>query len=183
MRNDLSKSSLSLAILGLVSLGPLSGYDLRKIFTTTPMGHFSTSPGAIYPALRRLERRGLIKGEVKKRDTLRPRQTFEITVEGLRALKEILLKPVAVGDVKWNLDSLVLRFAFMGKILGKRKSIRFLEELVTQTDAHIGALEEHLETNRGGMPATAVYALEHGIATYHATVRWAHNVIKELNPG
>ena len=183
MRNDLSKSSLSLAILGLVSLSPLSGYDLRKIFTATPMGHFSTSPGAIYPALKRLERRGLIKGEVKNRDTLRPRQAFEITTEGLRTLKEMLLEPITIDDVKWNLDGLVLRFAFMGKTLGKRKSVRFLEELVTQTEAHIAALKDHLDTNKRKMPVTAIYALEHGIATYRATVQWAHNVIKEIRGG
>ena len=39
----------------------MSGYDLRKIFTTTAMGSFSDSPGAIYPALARLEANGLVR--------------------------------------------------------------------------------------------------------------------------
>ena len=47
------------ALLGLLHGSSLSGYDVRKIFTETPMGSFSNSPGAIYPALERLEKAGL----------------------------------------------------------------------------------------------------------------------------
>jgi hypothetical protein len=31
---------------------PRSGYDLRKIFESSPIAYYSDSPGAIYPALR-----------------------------------------------------------------------------------------------------------------------------------
>jgi len=44
---------------------PRSGYDLRKFFSATPMMSFSDSPGAIYPALRRLEQRGFIRGQAE----------------------------------------------------------------------------------------------------------------------
>ena len=55
---------LEYALLGLTYQAPMSGYDLRKIFTTTAMGHFSSSPGAIYPALQRLEARSLLKATI-----------------------------------------------------------------------------------------------------------------------
>lgn len=183
MTRDFEKSTLSLAILGLVSLNPASGYDLRKIFIATPMGHFSTSPGAVYPALKRMEKRGLIKGTVEKKNTLRPRQTFTITKKGLMFLKEILSQPIAAEDVKWNLDELILRFAFMGKIVGQKRSVRFLGELVLQTQAYIFSLEKHLGENRDKMMATARYALEHGIVKYRATLHWARQVISEIEPG
>ena len=52
-------SYLELAILGLARQKARSGYELRRVFATTPMGHFSDSPGAIYAAVRRLvDRRG-----------------------------------------------------------------------------------------------------------------------------
>ena len=180
MMDGARKSNLSLAILGLASLSPLSGYDLRKIFTATPMGHFSTSPGAVYPALRRLERRGLIKGTVKQKNTLRPKQTFVTTTKGQALLKRTLSLPVTLGDVKWNLDGLMLRFAFMGKLLGRKRTLSFLSEVLVQTDQYIHALEEQLENNRDRMDATAVYAQEHGIATYRATSQWARRTINEL---
>ncbi len=183
MIDSVRKSNLSLAILGLVSLQPLSGYDLRKIFRTTPMGHFSTSPGAVYPALRRLETRGLIKGRVRKRNTLRPKQTFIITGEGLKALKGTLSMPITPDDVKWNMDGLMLRFAFMGKILGKKRTLRFLAELAAKTEEYIVTLERHLEHSRDKMDATAVYAQEHGIAVYRATSQWAEHTIADFGRG
>ena len=45
-------STLGYALLGLVHGEPRTGYAIMKIFRTTPMGHYSGSPGAIYPALR-----------------------------------------------------------------------------------------------------------------------------------
>ena len=49
--------ALGYALLGLL-MKPSSGYDLRKIFSSTSMKTYSGSPGAIYPALRRLQEQG-----------------------------------------------------------------------------------------------------------------------------
>ena len=76
-------SVLGYALLGLVSQQPLSGYDVKKIFATTPMAGFSDSPGAIYPALQRLEKAGLVRSEVKQMAGLRQRRVFRITAKGL----------------------------------------------------------------------------------------------------
>ena len=54
-------SLLGYALLGLIYQQPLSGYDVKKIFASTPMAGFSDSPGAIYPALRKLERLGFVR--------------------------------------------------------------------------------------------------------------------------
>ncbi|HEX3968204.1 MAG TPA: PadR family transcriptional regulator, partial [Edaphobacter sp.] len=59
-------SILGHALLGLIYQQPLSGYDVKKIFASTPMAGFSDSPGAIYPALRRLEKSGLVRSEVQR---------------------------------------------------------------------------------------------------------------------
>ena len=52
---------LSFALLGLIGMEPRSGYKLRKVFETTPLGNYSSSPGSIYPALRALEKAGLVR--------------------------------------------------------------------------------------------------------------------------
>ena len=39
---------LSYALLGLMQMEPRSGYALRKVFETTPLGGYSSSPGSIY---------------------------------------------------------------------------------------------------------------------------------------
>ena len=91
---DAHVSLLGYALLGLLHQRPGSGYVLRKIFATTPMGTFSDSPGAIYPALRRLERQGLVRGRVEQSAGLRQKQTFRLTPGGKAALEEWLERPL-----------------------------------------------------------------------------------------
>ena len=180
MARDTTPSTLSLAILGLIWLGPMSGYDLRKVFLTTPMGHFSTSPGAVYPALRRMEQRGLIKGSIHKKETLRPKQIYTITAAGRVALEERLNLPIRDDDVMWHMDELVLRFAFMGNVLGKEQSLEFMRDLLPRVNAYVCYLKDQLKAERGREHATGAYALEQGIAVYQATASWARRVIKAL---
>jgi DNA-binding PadR family transcriptional regulator len=54
-------TSFEHVLLGLVCLSPASGYDLKRIFAVTPMGIYQPSSGALYPALRRLEAKGLVQ--------------------------------------------------------------------------------------------------------------------------
>src|SRR5690606_8869973 len=56
------RTTLEYALIGLIRECPRSGYELRKVFVETAMAGYSGSPGAIYPALRRLEADGLIEG-------------------------------------------------------------------------------------------------------------------------
>ena len=82
-------SLLGYALLGLVQQRPSSGYDLRKMFAETAMGSFSDSPGAIYPALTRLEKRGLIRSEVEERAALRRRRLYRLTPKGRAELSGV----------------------------------------------------------------------------------------------
>jgi Predicted transcriptional regulators len=90
MTKQNTESCLSLAILGFLSIEPASGYGLRKIFLNTAARGYSASPGAIYPALQRLEAEGFIEGTVEKRDTLRPRMVYSLTGRGKEELIETL---------------------------------------------------------------------------------------------
>jgi DNA-binding PadR family transcriptional regulator len=180
MKKRTINSTLELALLGLISQAPMSGYDLRKVFTTTPMGHFSSSPGAIYPALKRLEESGLIEGTVKGRDTLRPRRVYVLTQEGKEVLKQRLSQPVTQDDIVWHMDDLLLRFVFMGDLLGREETLSFLKEFLQQTEAYIPSLQEHLENSRKSESPYGAFAMEHGIELYKTHARWAKHVIKQL---
>src|SRR5271165_5520803 len=94
-----SPSVLGYALLGLIHHKPSSGYDLRKIFAETAMGSYSSSPGAIYPALERLEKRGLIKSVVEEGSGLRRRRVYRLTGSGLRELKQWLSSPITRGEI------------------------------------------------------------------------------------
>ena len=50
-------------LLGLIFIQPSTGYDLKRRFAATSLGLYQPSSGALYPALDRLERRGLLASE------------------------------------------------------------------------------------------------------------------------
>jgi DNA-binding PadR family transcriptional regulator len=180
MAQETGLSTLSLAILGLISQRPLTGYDLRKIFATTPMGHFSSSPGAIYPALKRLEEAGWIRGRSGQGRTRRQRVAYEATARGLRALREHLSRPVTPEDVTWHLDDLMMRFAFMDGIVGRAAAIRFLRDFATQIDAHVADLRQYFDGARETLPVCGRLAMENGIESYEMYARWARRAVEEL---
>ena len=93
-------SLLEFALLGLVhDHQPCCGYDLRKIFTETPMGSFSDSPGSIYPALARLERAKLIRGRVESSSAVRRRKVFRLSPSGRIELSRRLERPITQSDL------------------------------------------------------------------------------------
>lgn len=155
----------------------MSGYDLRKFFATTAMGSFSDSPGAIYPALRRLEASGWVRSQVQESDSLRKRRLFRITPEGLGAFKTWLGKPVLRDDVVRRIGDLMLRFAFMEQALGTEHAARFLGELAREIGDYIPTLQQYLEAHAHEMPLSGRLALECGIQEYETRLRWARTSI------
>lgn len=173
-------STLSLAVLGLISQQPLSGYDLRKVFSTTPMGHFSRSPGAIYPALRRMEASGWVKGSIDRKRKLRPRQLYSLTEKGRLVLARTLKRPVTRDDIIWHMDDLMLRAAFTGSVLGREKAIAFMKELASEAEAYVASLRKHLAGISQPQMIYGRLALEQGLGSYAATASWARRAAREL---
>jgi DNA-binding PadR family transcriptional regulator len=180
MTEPISLTPLRLAILGLVAMHPQSGYDLRKVFETTPMGNFSSSPGAIYPALKSLEKKGWIRGEPENTGSLRPRLVYSITEKGDAVLRAELEKKVTHQDLIWHFDLVMLRFAFIDR-LGHEQAIRFLEEFRNESDAYVWHLEEIRVQMLEHMSPCGRLALEHGIQAYRGNARWAKKSIGELS--
>jgi DNA-binding PadR family transcriptional regulator len=172
-------SLLGYALLGLLHQRPSSGYALRRVFATTPLGTFSDSPGAIYPALRRLERHGLVRGRVESSAGLRQKQTFRLTTRGLAALEEWLERPLTRADVVRGMDDVMLRLAFMDEVMGPAGSIRLLRSLARELAAYLKALHAYLGEHRREMPLSGRLALESGIRAYEEQSRWVSDALQE----
>ena len=81
------------AILGLLGLAPMSGYELRKVASRS-IGHFwSESYGQIYPALRDLATEGLARPVPRRAPAQHNRREFEITAKGREALRAWRSRP------------------------------------------------------------------------------------------
>jgi len=74
--------SLRYALLALIRVGPLSGYQLQKEFSLS-VGHvWHARDSQIYPELRRMEKDGLIEGEEQLRGKRGTRRIYHITPQG-----------------------------------------------------------------------------------------------------
>jgi DNA-binding PadR family transcriptional regulator len=172
-------SALGHALLGLLHEQPRSGYDLCQLFATTPMARFSSSPGAIYPALKQLDTRRLIVGTRERAASLRPRQVYRPTPAGLAALTAWVSKPVTRDEVIFEADLLMLRFVFMDGLVRPAVARRFLETLSGLVDAYVRELEAFLPTVRANSRRHGALALEHGVERHRLLAEWAR---RALNP-
>jgi DNA-binding PadR family transcriptional regulator len=163
---------LGYALLGLLHDNPSSGYALRKVVALTPMSSFSDSPGAIYPALRRLRKAGLIRGRLERSSGLRRRQVFHLTPAGIRELKKWLALPPSRDEVMRRIAELSLRFAFMDQVMGKNASVQFLRVMRRELEAYVPSLHEYLAAAKSQMPFSARLALESGVRGYETQLRW-----------
>ncbi len=85
------------ALLGMLRLGPQSGYALRRELSAAAGLFWSESYGQIYPGLRELTRRGWAKRRVERGAGGGPRgrvrHRYEMTPKGARALQAWLALP------------------------------------------------------------------------------------------
>jgi len=165
-------SKLGYALLGLLQQQASSGYALRKIFASTAMTTYSDSPGAIYPALGRLEQQGLIRGSIEESAGMRRRQVFRLTPTGVVALKRWINRPLVRPDVIRGLDEVMLRFAFSQQAVGAPASVRLLKSLASELGAYIPELREQLTVNKEAMPTSGRLALESGVRSYECLLEW-----------
>ncbi len=180
-------SQLGYALLGLMHKRPQSGYDLRKIFSSTSMKTYSDSPGAIYPALRRLEEQGLILGKLDQGSGLRRRQLFRLAPAGLTALKKWIKRPITRNDLLWGQQEIILRFAFAHQVVGADAALTLLKSLEAELETYIPALHEEMRTIESVISVSARLAFEFGIRGTENLRSWTRYAIatyeKEIRGG
>lgn len=91
-------SMLELAILGFLYDAALHGYELRKRITALT-GHVRpVAESTLYPAIKRLEKAGLLARETQPGATAAPRHVLRLTPVGRQELHKRLADP-ARGDI------------------------------------------------------------------------------------
>lgn len=85
---ELLPGTLDLLILKAVSLGPLHGYGVLLRISQISKGALLIEQGALYPALFRLVRQGLLETEWDKSENNRRAKYYELTAKGRKRLRE-----------------------------------------------------------------------------------------------
>ena len=133
------------AVLGLLTYGSLSGYDIRRIYAQSLGNFWSESYGHIYPILKRLDDEGLATREVQRQAGRPDRHVYTITDKGREELHHWLAQPAE--PLKERLE--VLLKVFHGWEMGRDvivehvKAFRAEHEALLRRYAHY---EEDLST-------------------------------------
>lgn len=85
---ELLPGTLNLLILKAVSLGPLHGYGVLLRIQEISAGALQVEQGALYPALFRLERQGLLSAEWGTSENNRRAKYYQLTAAGRKRLRQ-----------------------------------------------------------------------------------------------
>ncbi len=83
----LKQGTLELLVLRLLRSGSLNGWDIMQRMQLVSGEVLSVTPGALYPALHRLEERGLVSAEWRASDNNRQAKFYKLTAAGRKQLE------------------------------------------------------------------------------------------------
>jgi DNA-binding PadR family transcriptional regulator len=172
------------AILGLLHEAPMHGYELRKRLASLLGAFRAFSYGSLYPALRRLQRAGLIVEDVTGEADAdcatprtwgkRARRVYRLTAEGKERFAELVGE---TGPQTWDDDGFGIHMAFFSRTPAEVR-MRILE-----------GRRRKVEERREGLRATLARAGEQidrytrelhrmGLESSEREVRWLNELIE-----
>jgi transcriptional regulator len=88
VRSDLLQGTLDMLVLKILSLEPLHGWGISERIEQMSGEVFQVNQGSLYPALRRLKRRGWITSEWRVTENNRRARYYALTALGRKQLGE-----------------------------------------------------------------------------------------------
>jgi DNA-binding PadR family transcriptional regulator len=171
---DVDLSPTGRVILGLIAFGKRTGYDIKTFVDATTRYFWAASYGQIYPELKRLEERGLIRGRPEPSGA-RARTVYELTKAGRAALEGWLAADAAPSNELR--DEGMLKLFFSDSLPEQRihivRAIRAREE---RDLAHLREIEPHA---RNG-PAGSYLTLQLGIEFTESIIKWCQATERRL---
>jgi PadR family transcriptional regulator len=87
MKSDLPQGTLDLLILKVIALGPVHGYAIAQRLQQVSRDVVQVPQGSLYPALHRLENRGLLAADWKVSEAGRDTKIYRLTKSGRAQLE------------------------------------------------------------------------------------------------
>lgn len=89
IQRELSRGTMELAVLALISARKRYGYDLLSSLSSSSDGSIAIKEGTLYPALHRMEDAGYISASWEAEGRASPRKYYSITKEGKARLEAL----------------------------------------------------------------------------------------------
>ncbi|MEK9665330.1 MAG: PadR family transcriptional regulator [Candidatus Nanopelagicales bacterium] len=167
-------------VLGVLSDGPLHGYELRKRLTAI-LGPFrALSFGSLYPCLHRLTHRGLVeqvdmvdRADIATVTSKRARIVYALTAAG----KEAFATWVAdTGPEAWEDEAFAARMAFFSRTDAAVR-LRILEGRRARMEERMRQLERSMQRTTERMDLYAERLQQHGVEGAAREVTWLEELI------
>jgi DNA-binding PadR family transcriptional regulator len=156
------------ALLGLLAVQPMHGYDLKVTLDRTLGGVTRFNVGQVYTALNKLDKDGFIAGERVARDEKGETTVFHLTAQGTEALRQWFASPVDKVDLRDEL--------FMKLVLARRSGQAETAAIVRiQRAGMLGAIQELVrlrELSEGQNDTETVLLIEGALLHLEADLRW-----------
>jgi PadR family transcriptional regulator AphA len=123
--------SIEHAMLGLLSLRPLTGYDLKKMFAGSVALYWSGNNNQIYKALLGLHKEKLVVQEIQNAQSGPSRKVYTITKKGLGELKKWVLSEPEMPQLK---HTFLIQLAWADQLTAEE-----LEGLLSAYEAEVSA--------------------------------------------
>jgi DNA-binding PadR family transcriptional regulator len=126
--------------LGILTRGPATGYEIKKLFEDDGYQHFvEASFGSIYPALTRLTAEGYVSVREEVQDKRPDRKVYSITPAGRTAFIASLMKPLPE-------DRHRSPFAFamlFSHLMPQPRVVEMIDSYIAQSEAKLVQIQEN----------------------------------------
>lgn len=150
---------------------PCTPYAVRRCLQASPAARFSDSAGSIYPLVRRLERRGLLRSAAASTGARRSR-VYTATAAGVRAVKAWLRLPNNPAELATS-DPLRTRAVYLD-MLPEKDRYAWCERAKQLLEAHQRAVEA-FAARTDDDPYMAL-ANDNARRTTRARIEWLNSV-------
>ncbi len=178
-QSNTGRSNTSSAILGILSTGPMSGYDIKAFADRSVRPFWAVSYGQLYPELKALAAAGLVAAEAQPRGSRR-RTVYRLTERGQAALANWLAEPIEGGH---ELRDEMLLKLFFGDPLSPSQLQSFLRQMRRRHEEAAANLTKQ-EARLGSRAGALRLAVSRFGSEYHRfRADWCTRLLAEIQGG
>jgi DNA-binding PadR family transcriptional regulator len=162
-------------ILGMLSFGPKSGYEIKNLVDHSTRFFWAASYGQIYPELRNLAEGGLVEGSDAAQGE-RKRVVYRLTSDGEAALQDWLGVPPEVLEMRHE----GMLKVFFADALPPRERVQRVRDMGEQHRAKAAVLHEVEAGLAKSSESSAYQVLRFGIEFNEWVAEWCERTAGEL---
>lgn len=169
------------AILGMLSIEPMSGYEIRQTMKQSTANFWSESDGQLYPALASLSKLKLITSKEMKKNNPREKKEYQLTAAGKTALKTWLQQEAETHNVR---NEFLLKL-FFGANLPAATNLEQVQAYYYRAKSRLEKIKitkQQVQREDKDSPHFPYWmmSIDYGIQLIQAQLTWCENVINQL---